>query len=211
MGALSGSISPSKLIVRGQLPKDVRRSFMERIALRAFRPLRVEEEAEERAGWCALGQAFDLELSPDKVFDGPYLCLGVRVDRYRFPPQVVNAELAKAARAALQKSGHERLSQTQKTELKKRVVQGLRRKYLPSMQMVDMVWHLDREELFFWSQSAGQRERLGALFELSFGLELSDNSPYVAAERLFPKEPRKAALERAELTGFHLDTANGSG
>lgn len=203
MGALSGSMSASKLIVRGDLPKDLRRAFMERITLRAFRPLRVEEEAEERAGWCAVGQAFDLELSPEKVFVGPYLCLGLRVDRYRFPPPVLNAELAKASRAALQKSGHERLSRTQKTELKKRVVQALRRKYLPSMQMVDVVWHLDRQELFFWSQSAGLKERLGALFELSFALTLSDLSPYVAAERLFPGNPRKTALQNAELTAFH--------
>jgi recombination associated protein RdgC len=163
MGALSGSMSPSKLFVQGEVPKDVRRAYMDRIVLRAFRPLRVDEEAEERAGWCVLGQAFDLELSPDKVFEGPYVRLGLRVDRYRFPPQVINAELAKASHTARQKTGHERLSRTQKSELKKRVLQGLRRKYLPSMQLVDAVWHLDRQELYFWSQSAGHRERLGAL------------------------------------------------
>lgn len=203
-------MSASKLYVGGELPKDLRRSYLERIALRTFRPLRVDEEAEERAGWCALGQALDLELSAEKVFSGPYLALGLRVDRYRFPPQVIKAELAKAAQAALAKSGHERLSKAQKSELQKRVVQGLRRKYLPSMLVCDVVWHLDKGELYFWSQSRGLIERLSALFELTFGLELTENSPYVSAQRLLPTKPHLARLAEVTLTPFHADPALGS-
>jgi len=47
-----------------------------------------------------LGQPLDLVLSSDKVFNGLYLALGFRLDRYPFPARVVQAELAKAARAA---------------------------------------------------------------------------------------------------------------
>jgi recombination associated protein RdgC len=203
MGALNGSLAATKFYVEGELPDDLRRSYMERIRLRVFRPLRVDEEAEERAGWCAIGQPLDLELSPDKVFNGPYLTLGLRVDRYRFPPAVLNAELSRLSREALKKSGQERLSRTQKAELKVRVMQSLRRKYLPSMQMVDVVWHLDRGQLFFWSQSAAFQERLGALFELSFGLELSSDSPYVLAQRLSTDAVRAAELQHVTLTPFH--------
>jgi recombination associated protein RdgC len=203
MGALNGSLGATKFYVEGELPKDIRRSYMERIRLRVFKPLKVEEEAEERAGWCALGQALDLELSPDKVFNGPYLVLGLRLDRYRFPAAVINAELARVSRETLKKSGQERLSRTQKSEIKVRVVQGLRRKYLPSMQVVDVVWHLDRGQLFFWSQSAAFQERLGALFELSFGLELTADSPYVAARRLSTEPSWQASLNEITLTPFH--------
>jgi len=209
MGALNGSMSTTKFYVRGDLPKNLRRSFMERIALRTFRPLTPDEEAEERAGWCALGQPFDLELTPDKVFNGAYLTLGLRLDRYRFPARVVQAELAKASHAALSKSGHERLSKTQKNELKRRVIATLRRKYLPSLAAVDVVWNLDAGELFFWSQSRAMIERLGALFELCFALPLVENSPFVAAERLFPKERR--ALDQLERSPFHAEARDGSG
>ena len=44
----------------------------------------------------------------------------------------LQADLAKASQAALSKSGHERLSKTQKNEMKRRVIATLRRKYLPS-------------------------------------------------------------------------------
>jgi recombination associated protein RdgC len=210
MGALNGSLSTTKFYVRGELPKNLRRAFMERIALRIFRPLEPNEEAEERAGWCAIGQPFDLDLSADKVFNDTYLTLGLRLDRYRFPARVVQAELARASQAALQKSGHERLSRAQKAELKQRVMSGLRRKYLPSMQAVDVVWHLDAGELYFWSQSRGMIERLSALFELCFALGLVENSPFSAAERLLPAQ-RRAQLEQLEHTPFHAQALDGPG
>ncbi|HWO12403.1 MAG TPA: hypothetical protein VNN80_23060 [Polyangiaceae bacterium] len=210
MGALTGPMSTTQFFVRGELPKNLRRSFMERIALRTFRPLEPDEEAEERAGWCVLGAPFDLDVSPDKVFNGAYLSLGLRLDRYRFPARVVQAELAKASHAALQKSGHESLSRSQKTELKQRVLATLRRKYLPSLLAVDLVWNLDAGEAFFWSQSRGLIERLGALFELCFGLTLVENSPFVAAERLFPAQ-RRSHLDQLERTVFHAEGSDGSG
>ncbi|MEO8181669.1 MAG: hypothetical protein ABI895_22770 [Deltaproteobacteria bacterium] len=209
MGALSGSLSASKFYVQGDLPKDVRRAYMERIQLRLFRPLRPEQEAEESAGWCAVSQPFDLELSPDKVFNGAYLSLGFRTDRYRFPPAVVHAELEQAARALRQKRAQEKLSRTQKEELQQRVLQGLRRRYMPRMQAVDLVWNLDRGELYFWSQSAGLRERLCAWFELSFGLELVLDSPYVTAVRSLENKALEAALQQVALSAFHEDS-NGS-
>lgn len=206
MGALSGSMSASKFYVQGDLPKDVRRSYMQRIELRVFRPLRPEEEADERAGWCAVGQPFELELTPDKVFTGPYLTLGLRIDRFRFPPAVVNAELEQASRTLREKRGQEKLSRSQKEELKQRVLHGLRRRYLPRMQMVDLVWNLDRQELYFWSQSGALHERLAALFELSFGHQLVLDSPFVAATRLLEEKGQKAALQQATLSVFHQET-----
>jgi recombination associated protein RdgC len=203
MGALNGSLSASKFYVEGDLPKDIRRSYMDRIRLRLFTPLRVDEEAEERVGWCAMGQALDLELAPDKVFNGPYLTLGLRIDRYRFPPAVVKAELANAARALREKRGQEKLSKTQKDEVAQRVKLGLRRRYPPGMQVVDLVWNLDRKELFFFSQGAGLRERLAALFELSFGLELVLDSPYVAGLRTLADKALEARLRDVTLSAFH--------
>jgi recombination associated protein RdgC len=209
MGALNGSLSASKFYVRGDLPKDVRRSYMERIRLRLFRPLRVEEEAEERMGWCGLGQALELELSPDQVFNGPYLTLGLRVDRYRFPPAVVKAELAQASQALREKRAQERLSRTQKDELKQRVMLGLKKRYPPLMQVVDLVWNLDRKELYFWSQSAGFHERFEALFELSFGLELALDNPFVCALQNLGDKALEARLREVSLSAFH-GAGNGS-
>jgi recombination associated protein RdgC len=202
MGALSGSMSASKFYVRGDLPKDVHRSFLQRIQLRLFQPLRPEEEAEERAGWCAVGQPFELELTAEKVFSGPYLSLGLRTDRYRFPPAVVHAELEEAGQALRQKRKQEQLSRKQKLELKQRVLQSLRRRFLPSTQSVDLVWNLDRQEIYFWSRSSRSKERLGELFELTFGLELELDSPYSSALHTLQSKTLEAALQQVTLSAF---------
>jgi DNA recombination-dependent growth factor C len=203
LGALSGSMSATRFHVQGDLPKDVRRSYLERIRLRKFEPLRPEEEAEERAGWCTLAAPFDLELTTPKIFQGSYITLGLRVDRYRFPPAVLNAELGQASQALREKNGQERLSRAQKAELKVRVMQRLRRKYLPSLRATDMVWNLDREELYFWSGSAAMKQHLDALFELSFGLELVPSSPWTEATRVVTTAEQRSRLQQVELTAFH--------
>lgn len=200
-------MSAARFHVRGDLPKDVRRSYPERIRLRAFVPLRADEEAEERAGWCALGQPLDLELTTPKLFQGSYLTLGLRVDKYRFPPAVINAELALAAQALREKNGQERLSRAQKAELKTRVIARLRRKYLPGMRVVDVVWNLDRGELYFWSGSAALEQHLEALFEQTFGLELVPSSPWADALVVLTAPGERARLEAVELTAFHADAA----
>jgi recombination associated protein RdgC len=203
LGALSGSMSATRFHVQGELPKDVRRSYLERIRLRKFEPLRPEEEAEERAGWCTLAAPFDLELTTPKLFQGPYITLGLRLDRYRFPPAVLNAELGQASQALREKNGQERLSRAQKAELKVRVLQRLRRKYLPSLRAADVVWNLEREELYFWSGSAALKQHLDALFELSFGLELVPSSPWTEATRLVTTSEQRSRLQQVELTAFH--------
>jgi recombination associated protein RdgC len=203
LGALSGSMSATRFHVQGELPKDVRRSYLERIRLRKFEPLRPEEEAEERAGWCTLAAPFDLELTTPKLFQGPYITLGLRLDRYRFPPAVLNAELGQASHALREKNGQERLSRAQKAELKVRVLQRLRRKYLPSLRAADVVWNLEREELYFWSGSAALKQHLDALFELSFGLELVPSSPWTEATRLVTTSEQRSRLQQVELTAFH--------
>jgi hypothetical protein len=89
------------------------------------------------------------------------------------------------------------------------VLQGMRRRYLPRVQAVDLVWTLDRQELHFWSQSGALRDSMCALFELSFGLELTLDSPYAAAARPPQTKLQEAALQQVTLSAFH-EELNGS-
>jgi hypothetical protein len=196
-------MSVKKLFVRGELPKSPRRAFLERIRLRSFRPLAFDEEAEERHGWCALGRPLELEPPPEEVFQSDYLTLGLRWDRYRFPAALLNARLEQAARTLRGQSEGGKLSAKVRGELRRRVVLELRKKYLPGMKMVDMVWCLGRGEVFFWSHSASFVERLSALFELTFGLELLESSPWSAAVQLRPDAKSERALQGLEHVGFH--------
>lgn len=203
MGALSGSMSSRKFYVRGEVPKNLRKAFAERIALRAFRPLQPEEEAEERFGWCALGQPSDLAPSLDSMFRDSYITLGLRMDRYRFPSAVVNAKLQEATKEKLKREGSEKLSRPETAELKAQVMIDLRKQFLPTLRMFDMVWNLEREQVQFWSHSSSVGDTLIGLFELTFGLELVGNSPYMAAKEVVKDKKRLSRLDQVELTPVH--------
>lgn len=196
-------MSTRKFYVRGEVPKNLQKAFAERIALRAFRPLKPEEEAEERFGWCGLGQPADLSPSLGSIFRDSYITLALRMDKYRFPSEVVNAKLQEATRDKLKRDGSEKLSKPESAELKAQVLLDLRKQFLPTLKIVDMVWSLERAEVQFWSNSSSVGDTLVSLFELTFGLELVPNSPYMAAREVVTDKTRLSRLDLVELTPVH--------
>lgn len=200
MGALAGSLTFTRFFVRGELPERFRDRFVESIRLRTFEPLTPESEDQEHFGWCAVGRVLDLDLDHEKVFYNSYVNLGLRMDRWRVPGTLLRAHLADAEQEALAKSGREKLGKREKAELKARIITRLRKKLMPSMKVVDMSWNLDSGVVRFFNQSPRVHEQFMALFEKTFSLELTADSPYISAERLGLREAELHALSGVEAS-----------
>ncbi|HET9952913.1 MAG TPA: recombination-associated protein RdgC [Polyangiaceae bacterium] len=183
MSARRGSLTLVRYFVDGQPPRDLRKRYLEAVRLRAFQPLKPEDEATEATGWCVMERPLDLEFELDKLFNDRLLQLGLRVDKFRIPSSAINAELADEERKLLTKTGAEKISRQQRKELKKRVVVKLRRKLVPISRAFDLCWDLDAGVVFFFSHSRRLGEELCALFEKTFQLRLIEDSPYVVAKR----------------------------
>jgi recombination associated protein RdgC len=207
MGAKKGSLTFSRLHVRGDLPEDFRDTFIDAIAHHAFRPLEVHDEESERAGWCVLGEPLSTELSHEKVYCDAFLNLGLRVDRWRIPSAIYKAHYQTAEQKLLAELGRERLSRAQKEDLKTMVVRRLRELVMPTMSVVDFSWNLERREVRFFHRSPRMIELLGELFEETFKLELVLESAYLAATRLGLDEPTLDALTAVEPTPFRVEMA----
>lgn len=207
MGAFRGAITFSKFHVRGELPHDFRERFVESIRLRAFRPLDPKEEIDHRAGWCAIDDPFDLELTHEKVFYNDYLNLGFRVDRWRIPAPLFKASYRLAEREQLAKQGVEKLSRSQKKNLEAIVVAQLKKKLVPAMRTVDLSWALGPGVVRFFQKSPKQHELMLELFEKTFGLELVLDGAYVAAEERGLPEKLLGSMPELEPTLFHTDRA----
>jgi hypothetical protein len=203
VGALAGPLTVAKLSVIGELPEDFRDTFIEHIQLRVFEPLSPDEDVEERAGWCVVGSPLDLELSHESVFFNSYLNLGLRIDKWHLPTTLLKAQFEDGLRERLEKSGKERLTKTEKDELKIRLALRLKKKLIPSMKHFDFVWNLDTGVAYFWSQSPKTAELLSVLFERTFGLELALHSPYFAATELDLTKRERKALDAVDPTPFH--------
>jgi recombination associated protein RdgC len=204
LGALKGSITFAKFYVRGQLPDAFRDKFVERIGLRAFRPLTVEEDADQRSGWCSIENPLDCELDHGKVFFNSYLNLGLRTDRWQVPAPLFKAHFAEAEREHLQKRGREKLGRREKEELRAVVSRRLRAQLLPVMKVIDLSWNLETGVVRFWNQSPRVHEGLSELFEDTFELDLVPESPYTAARELGLSDAHAKAFESLKPTAFHV-------
>lgn len=193
--------------LREELPKGAASGFPERVSLRAFRPLRPDEEADERHGWCGFGAPGQLDVGPQVLTDGDYLALGFRHDRYRFPPAILGAEVERVARAAGKPL--DKVSRAQLRQLKESARRQLRQRILPSLSYCDVVWNLRRGEVNAWTQNRATRDKIVELFELTFGLELDSDSPYFAARRLVSSQAKRKRLDQLEMSVFHPSGAAG--
>lgn len=200
MGLRQGALTASRFFVDGEPPEDQRRLYTERLALRVMQPLRADEEAEERWGWCAVSGPGDLVLSPDKVFVGSYILLGVRHDKYRFPPAVVQAHTEELAQS--KGKAFSQLPARQKKELKARAVRALRSKLLPMVRHFEVAWNTERGQVHLFSQSAGVREQFAELFERTFDLAADWVSPYLVASRPATSAERLERLAACEMSAF---------
>jgi hypothetical protein len=187
------------------LPRGYRDKFLKALRLRAFEPLRPEEEEQERSGWCVIDRVSDVELTSDKVVQGPYLAWGYRVDRWRIPSTLLKMHIAEQSDKVLAKTGREKLSKRELAEIKAMVGARLRKKIEPSSKVIDVCWHIEEGVLRIWTHSKRLLDDFAALFEKTFGMKLVFESPYTAAERAGLDRPQLAALNAVEPTPFHAE------
>jgi hypothetical protein len=177
MGALQGTVTVRRYLVRGERPKDTGR-LLRGIRAHVLVPIDPRSDVEKVAGWAALHDPTDLELGADKVVFGATVALAVRIDALAPPAAVVRRLVAEK----LRQSGR-RPSRQEKQAAKEEVKKSLRSKYLPTMKAIDLVWQTDLGQVWLWSHAKAVNEIAADLFAKSFGLELVPLGPGLFAGR----------------------------
>jgi len=206
MPALKGSLTYARFYVedppKSELSGGFQERFLKAIQQKVLRPLDPNEPDPERSGWCRLAEPFELELQHEDVFQDDYVVLGVRTDRWAIPAPMLRAKLREAEGALLQKNGRERLSKKEKTELKELVSKKLRRQMAPATRAVDLTWSLDEKLVRFFSHSPKSAAIMMDLFQKTFGLRLTPESPYTLATRLGLDAAEERAWQTLEPSPF---------
>lgn len=202
MPALRGSLTYARFFVEGEVPDDHRERFMRSIRLRAMKPLEPDDEDLERSGWAKLGEPQTLELHYDDVFWNEYVNLTFRTDRWVLPPAVLRARVKEAEAAYLQKKGRERLSRSEKSELKLLVAKKLRRTLEPAMRAIDVSWSVGEGIVRFFSHATKPAGVMMDLFKKTFGLALVPESPYSLAARIGLSKSEESVWKDLAMTGL---------
>ncbi len=203
MALKRGALTFSRFFVTGTPPRDLRKKYLESVKLRTFQPLEPEDEAVDSVGWCVMERPFDLDFELDKMFYDRFVLLGLRIDKWRIPAVLLRAQVADEEQRMLSKAGaRERITRTEREEIKLRVIARLRRKLPPASRAFDVCWDLDTGRVLLFTHSAKVIAEFSALFEKTFGFEPVQDSPYAGAKRAELPKALGSRLEKVEPTSF---------
>lgn len=180
MGALKGTVTVRRYLLRGEQPRDTAR-MLKGLRAHAHMPIDPRSDVTRAYGWASVNDLDDTDLDADKVFLGDTLTVTLRVESLKPPAAAVRKLVAEGIRALGRKP-----SKDEKDALKLQAIRKLRAQILPVNRGHDMVWLLDAGRVLFWSHAKKANELLTDLFHKSFGLELLPDGPGEVARPLLP-------------------------
>lgn len=181
-----GSISCSRFLVEGGIPKDPKKWLTHALKKSAFEPIDPKGDEERAAGFVELEDENATDFAGPTVFEGEHALFAWRVDKVRIPGAAVRAQLQEFAQKYEAKNGRPP-SRGQKTEQKELIRRSLRSKTAAVTKVSDVSVDLKSKHVLVWASSVGIVDEVQSALEL--GLET----------RLIPRTPQlmltAAALE----------------
>ena len=209
MGVLSGGLTTTSYRVGGELPDNMKERLQSLLKAYGFRAIEPTSDVKESIGWVSTHDPFDTDFMVDDVFWGEYVLFTLRKDALQIPPTVFKIYLAKRLEETRVELGLERLNKDQKDNAKEMREGELRRKILPSIQLVDVAWSHTRSELWLFSGSAAVRARFEELFTKTFKLPIVARNAYSIMENAGLDDASLHAAAQREPSAFGLSTQGG--
>jgi hypothetical protein len=140
-------------------------------------PLQLEDTQEESSGFC---HPFTGEPNLNNIHSLVYdnaLLFGLRFDKKKIPSTFLKLQLLNA----LESLGHgqedengrtKKIPKKIKESLKDKLKEELLRVTLPSIRLIEILWHLDSNEIWLFSTSSSVVEEFEKLFFDAFGHQL---------------------------------------
>jgi hypothetical protein len=185
MGAFKGGLTVKRFRVDGDPPDGFKDAYVKAMTVHAFTPLAPEDEEDRKAGWVVCGRLLDTVFDVEKVFWNEYVVMTYRVDSLRIPSAVMAAHVLEReeAEVAARGQGGAGLSRDERDGIKQDVRRTLRKRMLPAMKGIDVVWNLDTGTLFVWTHNVTLLEDIEDLFLRTFRKVLLPEDPFSMAER----------------------------
>jgi len=205
MGASKGTLTYTTYYVLEEPPSGFRDTFMEAVQRHAFREIDIEGGKDRSLGWVALGEPFNTELTWDKVFLDPYVCVSLREDLIRIPRTAFLAHYERREKEFLAAEARDVLKKSERANLKADVLLNLRRRALADIRVYDVVWNTLDGTIRLWTHSKAIRETFEDIVRESWGLRIVPCAPYTVMMARGEADPDAAGalldLEPADLVG----------
>lgn len=181
MGAFEGGLTFRKYYTNDPLPEDWKDRFQAGIAKFAFKEIDPAGEEERAIGWCSAHFPLDVDVTREHWDHGEYLVLAMRIDTLTVPGPLLKIFCESEARRVMAEQKRESLNRYEKAEIKERVKQDLRKKLMPSIKTIDMVWSWAEGVVRFYSGNEKVNLEFMEMFEQTFDRLLIPDSAYTMA------------------------------
>ncbi len=205
MGALKGTLTYMTYYLVEEPGVGFRETFMEALQKRVFRDIDVDAGKDHALGWVGMGAPFETELTWDKVFRDPYVCVSLREDTIRIPKTAFQAHFERRLKEFAQAEGRDVLKKSEKADVKASVLANLRRRALPDIRTYDVVWNTVDGSIRIWTHNKRINETFQDLAREDWGIRIVPRSPYTALTARNEDPALGAALldlEPADLVGI---------
>ena len=144
--------------------------FVEAIQAHAFVSHASPEDASTAVGWCHANDLLATDFSdPGDWSFGPYIVLGLRMDRRKVPAALLRASIAAALRDWCARNDRDRCPSAVKTEIKEGVTRGLLRTTIPHASVVPVAWNIQDGTVILGTHAEGDIGLCRLLFKNTFG------------------------------------------
>jgi recombination associated protein RdgC len=196
MGAFRGGLTLRSFGVDGDPPENFRSEYATTLRAKAARAPDPDGDSDVTMGWAVTGDPLDTDFSEEKFHWNEYIVVTFRKDSLKVPAGLLDAHLRRRAAEEAAERGVEKLSRDERKSLKQLVERDLKRKMLPSMRTVDVVWSLAARRAYVWTHNATLIEEIEQGFLEVFGRNLLGEDPGGRVP-----QAKREALTPADFTG----------
>ncbi|MBK7861069.1 MAG: recombination-associated protein RdgC [Archangiaceae bacterium] len=185
-----GSISCSRFLIEGEIPKDVKKWLTRAVGRKAFEPIDLKGDEERAAGFVEFGDSNATDFAGASLFEGEHAVFSWRVDKIRISGAAVRAAVEDFAKKYEAKNGR-KPSRGQKAEQKDLIRKALRTKSEPSSKTFDVSIDLRSKHVLVWASSVKLVDEVYAALEEGLEAQLVARTPQAflgvtALEKLAP-------------------------
>lgn len=203
MGFASSSASFTRFRILDPVTDELIRQVPGRLRKHAF--VDIDELPEMQSqGWVSFEDFLDAEWNEAPPQKGDYLVFSLRVDKRKIPAGVIRKQVALALRQEkeeLRARNKTFISRERKKEIKEQVLLRLRQRFLPVPGEFNVIWLLEKNEVWFASTQSGMIDLFMEEFLQTFDLRLDQLTPYTLAVTMLD-EDALLRLDRLETTQF---------
>ncbi|MCP4593194.1 MAG: hypothetical protein GY842_20855 [bacterium] len=206
MGLAAGSASFRRYFISGSGPADVTDAFVQTVQEHAFGRYGTVATDGTEIGWITPRHLFDTEIRPEYLAVGRFASLAVRMDRTAVPSAVLKSYVLVEEDAALQASGREFLSKSDRAKAREaaqlRADREAKNGAFRRMAAYPLVIDLEHQTVYFGNLADKVNDRMVGLFEDTFECRLEPASAERVAYRLMEAAGTTEGIEHAKP--FHL-------